>query len=92
MQQPIAVEGAQPGDVIAVEILDLKPRVNPNTGKTYGINAAAWWGYSYGINGPASTSSGMTYLTGAAGPNGQREITTVCACSHASLLALLRTC
>jgi len=33
---PIAVEGAMPGDVIAVTINDLRPRVNPNTGKTYG--------------------------------------------------------
>ena len=45
---PIAVEGAMPGDVIAVTINDLRPRVNPNTGKTYGINAAAWWGYNFG--------------------------------------------
>jgi hypothetical protein len=43
---PIAVTGAMPGDVIAVKINDLKPRINPSTGKTYGINAAAWWGYN----------------------------------------------
>ena len=43
---PIAVEGAMPGDVIAVTINDLYPRVNPATGKTFGINAAAWWGYN----------------------------------------------
>lgn len=30
-----------------VDILDLYPRVNPSTGKTYGSNAAAWWGYQY---------------------------------------------
>ena len=45
---PIAVAGAEPGDVIAVTINDLRPRVNPSTGKTYGINAAAWWGYNFG--------------------------------------------
>lgn len=28
-----------------VDILDLYPRKNPKTGKTYGSNAAAWWGY-----------------------------------------------
>lgn len=44
---PIAVTGAMPGDVIAVTIKDLRPRVNP-AGKTYGINAAAWWGYNFG--------------------------------------------
>lgn len=27
-----------------VDILALRPRINPATGKTYGINAAAWWG------------------------------------------------
>lgn len=41
---PIYVEGAEPGDMLAVEILDLVPRKNPD-GKTYGSNAAAWWGY-----------------------------------------------
>lgn len=34
---PIAVEGAEPGDVIAVEILDLYPRLNSN-GEAYGVN------------------------------------------------------
>lgn len=33
--------------------------------------------FSYGVNGPAATSSGMTYKTGPRGPNGQREMTTV---------------
>lgn len=41
---PIYVEGAEPGDLLKVEILDLMPRVNPD-GKTYGSNAAAWWGF-----------------------------------------------
>jgi len=41
---PIAVEGAEPGDILAVEIVDLAPRPNAE-GKTYGSNAAAWWGY-----------------------------------------------
>jgi len=41
---PIYVEGAEPGDILKVEILDLKPRPNPD-GKTFGSNAAAWWGF-----------------------------------------------
>ena len=41
---PIYVEDAEEGDVVAVEILDLKPRPNQD-GKTYGSNAAAWWGF-----------------------------------------------
>jgi hypothetical protein len=32
---------AAPGDVIKVDVLSLKPRLNP-AGKSYGINAAAW--------------------------------------------------
>lgn len=45
MTGPIYVCGAEPGDVLQVDVLDLTPRVNPSTGKTYGSNAAAWWGY-----------------------------------------------
>lgn len=41
---PIFVETAEPGDMLKVEILDLKPRPN-SEGKTYGSNAAAWWGF-----------------------------------------------
>ncbi|KAK9807208.1 hypothetical protein WJX73_009034 [Symbiochloris irregularis] len=44
---PIYVCGAEQGDVLKVEILDLRPRVNPSTGKTYGSNAAANWGYQF---------------------------------------------
>ena len=47
---PIAVEGAEPGDVLKVEILDLWPRLNVR-GESYGVNAAAWWGFHYGVNG-----------------------------------------
>lgn len=34
---PIKIEGAEEGDVIKVEILDLYPRLNPN-GESYGVN------------------------------------------------------
>jgi len=34
---PIHVEGAEPGDVLKVEILELYPRKNPN-GESYGVN------------------------------------------------------
>jgi acetamidase/formamidase len=46
---PIFVEDAEPGDVLKVEILDLAPRVNPE-GKTFGSNAAAWWGFQARVN------------------------------------------
>jgi acetamidase/formamidase/AraC-like DNA-binding protein len=47
---PIAVQGALPGDVIEVRILDLKPRPSGNArfaGKAFGSNAATYWGFQY---------------------------------------------
>lgn len=47
---PIYVCGAEPGDVLEVKILDLAPRPSGNpefAGKTFGSNAAAWWGFHY---------------------------------------------
>ncbi len=50
MTGPIAVEGAQPGDVLEVRVLDIRPRpcANPKyLGRSFGSNAAAWWGYHF---------------------------------------------
>ncbi len=47
---PIAIKGAQPGDVLEVRILDVAPigSANPKyKGKAYGSTAAAWWGFHY---------------------------------------------
>jgi acetamidase/formamidase len=47
---PVFVEGAEPGDVLEVEIVDIWPRpcANPAfAGKSFGSNAAAWWGFQY---------------------------------------------
>ena len=47
---PIAVSGAMPGDLVEVRILDLHPRPCANerfTGRAFGSNAAAWWGFHY---------------------------------------------
>lgn len=47
---PVHVCGAEPGDVLEVRILDvdLRPSGNPDyAGKTFGSNAAAWWGFHY---------------------------------------------
>lgn len=47
---PIHVCGAAPGDVLEVKILNVeqRPSGNPDhAGKTFGSNAAAWWGFHY---------------------------------------------
>ncbi|WP_287012230.1 acetamidase/formamidase family protein [Actibacterium sp.] len=47
---PIHVNGAEPGDVLEVEILEIAPRPSANPlyrGKAFGSNASAWWGYQY---------------------------------------------
>ena len=48
---PIAVQGAEPGDIIEVRILSLEPRRSANPrfqGKAFGSNAATFWGFQYG--------------------------------------------
>ncbi len=47
---PVFVRDAEPGDVLEVRILDVKPRGcwNPAfEGRAFGSNAAAWWGFHY---------------------------------------------
>ena len=47
---PVAVRGAEPGDVLEVRILDVAPRPSANpehAGRSFGSNAAAWWGFHY---------------------------------------------
>lgn len=47
---PIAIQGAEPGDIIEVRILSLEPRrsCNPRfVGKAFGSNAATFWGFHY---------------------------------------------
>ncbi len=47
---PIAVKGAESGDVLEVRILDMVPRPSGNPRhkkKTFGTNTAAHWGYHY---------------------------------------------
>jgi acetamidase/formamidase/AraC-like DNA-binding protein len=47
---PIAVTGAEPGDVLEVRIVAIHPRrcENPKFhGRAFGSNVAAWWGFHY---------------------------------------------
>eukprot|EP00898_Chlorokybus_atmophyticus_P008282 jgi/Chlat1/8455/Chrsp80S00650 len=65
---PINMCGCEPGDVLQVltfksqvDILDLRPRKNPATGKTYGSNAAKVAGYQFRVghrNGTAFSRTG----------------------------------
>ncbi|MFD1330799.1 acetamidase/formamidase family protein [Methylopila musalis] len=48
MTGPVYVRGAEPGDVLEVRILDCAPRPSAKfPGKSFGSNAAAWWGFHY---------------------------------------------
>jgi acetamidase/formamidase len=50
MTGPVAVRGAEPGDILEVRILDCAPRPSANPkykGKSFGSNAAANWGFHY---------------------------------------------
>src|SRR5256885_1197539 len=47
---PVFVRNAEPGDVLEVRIMDVKPRPSANPaypGRAFGSNAAAWWGFHY---------------------------------------------
>lgn len=44
---PIEVVGAEPGDVLQIDILELDPRKNPKTGKTYASNMQISTGYHF---------------------------------------------
>ncbi len=47
---PVFVNGAEPGDVLEVQILDIAPRPSANpefSGRCFASNVSAWWGYQY---------------------------------------------
>lgn len=47
---PVAIRDAEPGDVVELRILDVRPRQCANAkyhGRAFGSNAAAWWGFHY---------------------------------------------
>ena len=47
---PIAIRGAQPGDVVEVRILDIRPRPCANAryaDRAFGSNVATWWGFHH---------------------------------------------
>lgn len=71
---PIHVEGAEPGDILKVEILELAPRANPE-GKTFGSNAAAWWGYQARV--PRVDGSNFTAGNFTDTPDSNDEVVTI---------------
>lgn len=56
---PIYIDGAQPGDVVTVEILSVKPRRKTPSKKAFGVSIAGWWGFSFGLNGPDTPGTGF---------------------------------
>jgi acetamidase/formamidase len=47
---PVAIEGAEPGDILEVRILDVRPRPSCgacHAGRCFGSNVAANWGFHY---------------------------------------------
>lgn len=47
---PIHIDGAEPGDILEVQILDIEPRPSANRkfrGSSFASNASTWWGYQY---------------------------------------------
>ncbi len=47
---PIAVRGAEPGDVLEIDVLEITPRPSAHPehrGKSFGSNAATFWGLQY---------------------------------------------
>ena len=47
---PVAVRGAEPGDVLEIEILEILPRPSnhpEHKGRSFGSNAASFWGLQY---------------------------------------------
>lgn len=76
---PILVEGALPGDVLEVQICDIAPRPSRApafVGKSFGSNAAVWWGRHYDdlLTGPKPREVITVYEIGRC--NG-------CPCAHA---------
>ena len=60
MTGPVFVEGAEPGDLLKVEILDVKPRYNPE-GRAFGSVVIGNWGFQAWVN----KSDGEPWVAGA---------------------------
>ncbi|HEY9211759.1 MAG TPA: acetamidase/formamidase family protein [Ancylobacter sp.] len=75
---PIFVHGAEPGDVLEVQILDLRPRpcANPeHAGFAFGSNVAAAWGYHHEdvLDEPRKREVVTIFRTDASGESGLAE-------------------
>lgn len=57
---PIEVVGAEVGDVLQVDILELDPRYNPETGRCFGTNSQKFAGYQFRVD---TKRDGTPYVT-----------------------------
>ena len=76
---PIHVRGAEPGDVLEVELLDIRPRpcANPAfSGKAFASNASAWWDFQYRdlLDAPARRETVTIYEVDLADPSFARAV------------------
>jgi acetamidase/formamidase/AraC-like DNA-binding protein len=88
---PIAVKGAEPGDVLEIEVMAILPRPSAHpdhAGKSFGSNAATFWGLQYDdlLTEPKAREVVTIYEVDHAGrPGGFQEggPGDRCACAHA---------
>ena len=85
---PIFVEEAEAGDILMVEILDLRARVNPE-GRAFGSNAAAWWGFQARVDQSDNTTFDAGDFTGTPGRSCVFTCVDVWRCSCICLLSFL---
>ncbi len=71
---PIFVNNAEVGDILKVEILDLKPRRNAE-GRAFGSNAAAWWGFQARVDQADGTTFDAGDFSGT--PDSNDEFVTI---------------
>ncbi len=76
---PIHVRGAEPGDVLEIELLDIRPRPCANPafkGKAFASNASAWWGFQYRdlLDAPARRETVTIYEIDLADPSAARAL------------------
>ncbi len=85
---PIAVRGAEPGDVLEIEVIAIQPRLSAHpdhAGKSFGSNAATFWGLQYDdlLTAPKAREVVTIYEVDHTARFREGGSGTGCACAHA---------